>query len=232
MAADAQQGPSPGGGGTQRSFNLAGFDSVSLAGPHDVVVTVGPRHRVRAEGDAETLDRLNVEVDGTRLKIGMKKGNWTSGWKNNRSKTIVYVTLPALRAAAIAGSGDMRVDNVQSDRFDASIAGSGDLQIASLRAGDAKFSIAGSGNITAAAGSAQRTRNLDRRVGRCERRFPGGPDCQAVDRGLGRCSRPRDGSRGRVDHGLRGRRAYRYGPLQREQAGVGHRTLRRLRDFG
>jgi hypothetical protein len=157
MAADAQQGPSAGGGGTQRSFNLAGFDSVSLAGPHDVVVTVGPRHSVRAEGDAETLDRLNVEVDGTRLKIGIKKGNWTSGWKNNRSKTIVYVTLPALRAAAIAGSGDMRVDNVQSDRFAASIAGSGDLQIASLRAGDAKFSIAGSGNITAAAGSAQRT---------------------------------------------------------------------------
>ena len=153
MAADAQPGSGGGGQRSQRSFDLAGFDAVSLAGPHDVIVTVGPRHSVRAEGDPETLDRLKIEVDGSNLKIGMERGNW-GGWKRDGAKTLIHVTLPAIRAAAIAGSGDMRVDRVESDRFAASIAGSGDLQIGSLRARDADFSIAGSGGITAS-GSAE-----------------------------------------------------------------------------
>lgn len=147
MAADAQS--AGGGQRSQRSFDVAGFDAVSLAGPHDVIVTVGPRHSVRAEGDPETLDRLNIKVEGSSLKIGMERSNWSIGWKKDRAKTTIYVTLPAIRAAAIAGSGDMRVDRVESSRFAASIAGSGDLQIASLRTGDADFSIAGSGGITA-----------------------------------------------------------------------------------
>jgi hypothetical protein len=153
MSADAQSG-SGGGQRSQRSFDLAGFDAVSLAGPHDVIVTVGPRHSVRAEGDPQTLDRLKIEVDGSNLKIGMERGNWSMGWKRDTPRTIIHVTLPAIRAAAIAGSGDMRVDRVESNRFAASIAGSGDLQIGSLRTRDADFSIAGSGGITAS-GSAE-----------------------------------------------------------------------------
>ncbi len=154
MAADAQAGPGGGALG-QRSFNLAGFDAVSVAGPHDVVVAVGSAHSVRAEGDQETLDRLEIKVEGGNLKIGTKKGNWSIGWSKDRPKTRIFVTLPSIRAAAIAGSGDMQVDRVQADRFKAAIAGSGDLQIQQLQVGDAEFSIAGSGNITAR-GTAQR----------------------------------------------------------------------------
>jgi hypothetical protein len=154
MAADAQG--TEGGERGQRSFNLAGFDAVSLAGPHDVVVTVGSGHSVRAEGDRTALDRLEIEVDGGNLKIGTKKGNWPMDWSKGRAKTTIYVSLPAIRAAAIAGSGDMRVDRVRADRFAGSIAGSGDLQIASMQVTDAKFSVAGSGNISAA-GAAQRS---------------------------------------------------------------------------
>lgn len=153
MAAEAQEG-SGGGQRAERRFDLAGFDAVLLAGPHDVIVTVGAAHSVRAEGDPETLDRVEIEVEGGTLRIGAKKGKWSFGW-TDRAKTTIYVSLPAIRAASIAGSGDMRVDRVQSERFAASIAGSGDLQIAALRTADAKFSIAGSGNISAS-GTAQR----------------------------------------------------------------------------
>ena len=154
VAAIAQEGSRDGGPRTQRSFNLGGFDSVSLAGPHDVIVTVGPQFSVRAEGDAETLDRLDLRVEGGDLRIGTKRDGWKTGWSRDRPKTVIHVSLPALRSAAIAGSGDMRVDRVQADRFSASIAGSGDLQVGQIRAGDTKFSIAGSGGITAA-GNAQ-----------------------------------------------------------------------------
>lgn len=150
MSADAQgSAPREGGGSaTQRSFDLAGFDAVGLSGSPDVVVTVGGPHAVRAEGDAELLDRLDLRVDGGTLKIGYKKGNWSMNW-GSRPKTTIYVTVPALRAASVAGSGDIRVDRVQGDSFEASVAGSGDIDIAQMQVGGANFSIAGSGNIRA-----------------------------------------------------------------------------------
>ena len=153
MAADAQEGSGGGGPRIQRSYDLSGFDSVSLAGPHDVIVTVGPQFSVRAEGDAETLDRLEFRVENGNLKVGTKHDSWKIGWSRDRPKTVIYVSLPTIRGAAIAGSGDMKVDRAQADRFAGSIAGSGDLQIASLKAADTKFTIAGSGSITASGGA-------------------------------------------------------------------------------
>ncbi len=157
MAADAQEGDEGSRGAgqmTQRNFNLAGFDSVSLAGPHDVVVTVGSAHAVRAEGDAEVLDKLKIEVDGRNLRIGMKRGRWNF---RDRARTTIYVTMPAIRGAAIAGSGDMKIERAEGEQFSASIGGSGDIDVAALRVGEANFSVAGSGNVRAA-GSAGRSK--------------------------------------------------------------------------
>jgi hypothetical protein len=155
MSAEAQEGGSEPGSGTatQRSFNLTGFNAVSLAGSPDLIVTVGGAHSVRAEGDAEMLDRLDLRVEGGTLKVGYKKGNWSMNW-GSRPKTRIFVTAPSLRAASLAGSGDIRVDRVQGDSFEASVAGSGDIAIAQMQVGTANFSIAGSGGITAA-GAAQ-----------------------------------------------------------------------------
>jgi hypothetical protein len=155
MRADAEPGDVASGGGTQRSYNLTGFKAVSLAGSQDVIVRVGAAHSVRAQGDAETLDRLSIEVEGSSLRIGMKKGKWTD-LGSRSSRTTIYVTLPAIDAAAVTGSGDMRVDRVEGTRFSANVTGSGDLDIAAMRVAEANFSVTGSGGIRAS-GSAQRT---------------------------------------------------------------------------
>lgn len=154
MAADAQEGD---GTPTRRAFSVGAFEAVALAGSHDVIVTVGGAPAVRAEGDAEVIERLEIEVEDGTLKIGTKRGTrWPSGFWNNRRPVTVYVTAPALNAAAVAGSGDMRIDAVQGDRFSGTVAGSGDLEIGTLRVGQAKFSVAGSGDIMAS-GSANAT---------------------------------------------------------------------------
>jgi hypothetical protein len=133
----------------QRSFQVGAFEKVSLDGSQDVVVTVGGAPSVRAEGDAEALERLDIRVEGGTLKIGSSR---RGGWFNFRhgGGVTVYVTAPALNGAAIRGSGDMRVDRVQAQAFEAEIAGSGDMQIGALQAARASFSIAGSGGIRAA----------------------------------------------------------------------------------
>jgi hypothetical protein len=153
-----------------RTYDLAGFEEVSVVGPHQVIVSVGPAFSIRAEGPQQALDDTEVEVDDGRLEIhpvddedywdrrcGERAGNrrWRC-WDDYQSATF-HVTLPRIAAASLVGGGDMRIDRVEGTDFSGAVAGSGDLDVATLRVDDAHFSIAGSGNL-AARGSARRSR--------------------------------------------------------------------------
>ncbi len=131
----------------ERKFTVSNFDEIEVAGPFDVVVNVGKSVSVRAVGAQRDLDRLKVEVSGGELHIGTRERGWFDWSKTEPVK--LWVTVPSLKAASLAGSGDMQIDRVKADNFTGSIAGSGDLSIASLNATTAKFSIAGSGDLTA-----------------------------------------------------------------------------------
>lgn len=152
MVADAQEGDAAPASvqGTQRTYQVGSFDSVSLGGHHNVVVQVGPAASVRAEGSAEDLERLEIRVKDGDLHIGTRKGKWGVNFNSRHDPVTVYVTTPALAAAAIGGSGDMRIDKVEGGEFSASIGGSGDIDVASLKVKQASFAIAGSGTIRAA----------------------------------------------------------------------------------
>lgn len=133
----------------QREFDVTSFDRVMLAGSQNVVVSVGTAPSVRAEGDAEAMERLTIEVEDGQLRIGSRRSS-TWGWTGGRGRGVtVHVTVPSLKAALIAGSGDMRIDRVEGPRFDAAIAGSGDLEVAGVQVEQARFSVTGSGNMRA-----------------------------------------------------------------------------------
>jgi hypothetical protein len=114
-----------------------------------VVVTVGGAPAVRAEGDSDTIERLDIRVENGTLKIGTRRNERWFNFRHSRGIT-VYVTAPSMDAASISGSGDMRIDRVQAQAFEGEIAGSGDMQIGDLRVERVKFAIAGSGGISAA----------------------------------------------------------------------------------
>jgi hypothetical protein len=150
LTANAQEGRETASGErTQRSYDLAGFDSVGLGGRHDVIVSVGHAHSVRAEGPSDVLDRLEVFVEGGNLEIRDEKRGWSSRNNGDRPKATIYVTVPALKAVAIGGSGNIRIDRVRGDSFAASIGGSGNIDVQTLDVRSADFSIAGSGDIRA-----------------------------------------------------------------------------------
>jgi hypothetical protein len=149
------------GPAAQRDMPVAGaFDRIALSGSPDVVVTVGAAASVRAEGETEQLDRLEITNVGGELRIGLRNtsGSWFS-WGHHRGLTI-HVTLPALAGASIAGSGDMRIDRVQGPAFAGSVTGSGGMNIANLTADTASFTITGSGDITAAGRARQASASL------------------------------------------------------------------------
>lgn len=135
------------GSGSSRTYPIADFSAVELSGADDVDVRVGGGFSVRAEGPAAELDKLRIVKEGATLKVGRIRRTGMSWSKGEHAK--IYVTLPRLAAAAVAGSGAMTVDRIEGARFAGDIAGSGSLAIGAIAVDQADFSIAGSGDASA-----------------------------------------------------------------------------------
>jgi hypothetical protein len=151
--AEGRDGGGEAGPAARRDFQVGGFERISLAGSHNVIVQVGGAPSVRAEGDAKLIERLEITVEGGELRIGSKE-SFSFGFKGHRKPLTIHVTAPSLTAANLSGSGDLRIDKVEGERFAGAISGSGDIDVAALKVGQADFSISGSGRIRAV-GTAQ-----------------------------------------------------------------------------
>lgn len=147
---DSTPGIKGSGSGTTRSYQAAGFTAVELRGSDDVEVHTGGAFSVRAEGPAAELDKLKIVKEGDTLRIG-RVGESGFHWGGHHHDSVkVFVTMPSIAEASIAGSGDMTVDKVDGAKFSGSSAGSGGLAVGAIAVDDAELSIAGSGDMTLA----------------------------------------------------------------------------------
>jgi putative autotransporter adhesin-like protein len=139
-----------------RNYPVGNFQQIEVAGPYEVAVRTGGNPSVSAEGPQKLLDRTVVVVQGDKLVIHPQEHHgWFNFSWNSHGRTHFTVTVPALSAATMAGSGDIQVDHVQGDRFDGSVAGSGGLRVDTVNVGALKLEIGGSGTAKAGAGKAQ-----------------------------------------------------------------------------
>lgn len=142
-----------GGPVVDRDYQVGSFDRIELAGSYDASVTTGGAPGVHARGNQKAIDDLTVEVRGGVLVIEpRKKVNW--GWSHH-GKIALTVTVPNLRAAELAGSGDIRINRVAGDSFTGSVAGSGNIEVGQVEVGALKLDISGSGNAKAGSGRAK-----------------------------------------------------------------------------
>jgi hypothetical protein len=132
-----------------RSFALSDFDQIALRGADDVSVVVGKAFSVSATGPEAELDQLEIEVENGTLKIGRKSNSsWHIGWSRKGEREVkITVTMPTIRGARLAGSGDMTVDKAIAEGFKASVAGSGGLKVGHVEAKSVALNLAGSGDI-------------------------------------------------------------------------------------
>ncbi len=130
-----------------RTFTLSDFDAVALKGSDDVRVLNGAAFSVTAVGSEKALAELELSVENGTLNV--KRKGRSFGWSGDHG-AVVTVTMPVIRSAALAGSGDMSIDVTAEDKFDAVLGGSGDMTIANVRAPKIAMSLAGSGDLTAA----------------------------------------------------------------------------------
>lgn len=139
----AVAGSASGDGGT-RNYAVAGFTGIAVAGADDVVVTRGERFSVTATGDADVLDRLIVRVDGDKLEVRRRSGNWSGS-----GKAVVRVTMPVLTSIEAAGSGSITADTLTGEDASIDIAGSGDVRLSGVATRKLTVGIAGSGEVEA-----------------------------------------------------------------------------------
>ncbi len=131
------------GSGPARQFAVADFTAVATTGSDDVDVRTGGGFSVRAEGDPAVLDHLRIVRKGDTLEIGRQPG-WHPTVTGSAK---VFVTMPRIAAAGVAGSGSIVIDKVTGGGFKGNSAGSGDLTVHALAVDSLGLSIAGSGDM-------------------------------------------------------------------------------------
>ncbi len=132
------------GSGPTRTFAVADFSSIEQRGADDVAVSVGTGFSVRVEGDPEVVEKVRIQRVGEALRIDRAKTMGVA-W-NGKGSAKVFVTMPRITGAGLAGSGDMTIDRVEGTGFEGNIAGSGTLTLGAVAVDTMDVSIAGAGS--------------------------------------------------------------------------------------
>lgn len=137
-----------------KTYNLNGFDAISISNSADVVYSQGP-HAVSVYGSKELIDKLDVSVENSTLKIKSKKGK-SGNWYGKEGLKF-KVSSPNLTGLAISGSGDFFSESIIDTRkFAISISGSGDVTWkGNITCDEFRVAVSGSGDIELR-GSAQK----------------------------------------------------------------------------
>lgn len=158
VAAGCSESQAQSGGPTvSRAFQVGNFTGLEVMGPFNVQVTTGKPVAVTAQGPRKLVESMVVEVRDGKLVIRPRKKGWFGGMMSGSGGANVSVSVPALTAVEVAGSGDIDVDRVAGERFSGAIAGSGNIRLPQVAVQELALEIAGSGEMRAA-GQARQAR--------------------------------------------------------------------------
>jgi hydroxyethylthiazole kinase-like sugar kinase family protein len=139
---------------------VARFSRIDLTGSNKVTVVVGGRQSVVVHADSNLLDRVTTRVAAGTLLIG------TTGSFTTTNPMSLEISVPALAALKLSGSGQISASGINSPRLtvtlsgsgaldasgtaarlDVTLGGSGQAQLSQLPARDVRAVVTGSGLI-------------------------------------------------------------------------------------
>lgn len=128
-----------------KTRSLSEYDQVIVAGNMDVALVNGKEGDLTVKAESNLLEYIMTEVNGSALKIYVKKGYSIDPSRN--SKLLITVPFKDIDKVSLSGSGDVfNKDVIKSPEFTSSISGSGDMQL-NIEAEEVKISITGSGGV-------------------------------------------------------------------------------------
>ena len=126
----------------------AGIEAVELDGPIDLNLRYGATPAMQVSGEQRMLGNVEVDASGTVLRIGIR-----GMVLRHREPLVVDLTLPALSAIRIDGSGDSSVNGFSGDEIEVQLNGSGSVRF-NGRFRTAKVGLSGSGDLDVNGGAA------------------------------------------------------------------------------
>jgi hypothetical protein len=122
---------------------VGSFTAVELATLGTMHIDVGEREDLRVEAEDNLLEYIESDVRNGRLRID------TQANVNLRSTRQVnyYVTVTDLDTIIISSSGDIRVPDLEAERFSVTSGSSGDLEMGDLIADAVAISLGSSGDL-------------------------------------------------------------------------------------
>lgn len=110
-------------GPATRAFTVNSFDKVDATGALVVRVQYGDAFRVEADGNQRDLDQLDVDVDGSTLKLRPNKRNNGPFSFGNRSVRIT-ITMPKIEELKLTGACRAQLNGMNPlDRLDVDLTG-------------------------------------------------------------------------------------------------------------
>ena len=127
--------------------DVGGFQAVTFAFPGTLYLKQGSSTSVELSGSKELLDKIETEVEGSRLIIRRKEifRNWN--WSDDLGKLTARVTLPKLTGVSVLGSGKVIGESTfKSGVLAVKVSGSGSIDL-EAEADETETDVSGSGQI-------------------------------------------------------------------------------------
>lgn len=167
-----------------RTVMLTSFDRVRVEGPFDVTLTTGKGAGGVLSGDTRAIDGVSIRVEGRTLIVSASANGWGGYPGDAKGQVRVRVTTPMLRAATVAGGGQLRIDHVRAQAVDLSVAGAGALSVARIETDQLNATMNGTGALTVG-GTAGRARFLNSGTGSIDAGTLVARDLTVMSQGMG-----------------------------------------------
>lgn len=131
---------------TTRDFAAVGYDRIAVRGCDNIVIALGARFSVSAQGPAGSLAAIGVSVRGGVLGVLRAPGSCDS--RARKPAATITITLPVLKGLEVGGTGSVRIGAIAGPVFEARLNGTGNLTIAGLRTTRTVIDRSGTGTAT------------------------------------------------------------------------------------
>jgi len=149
--ATGERPPELSGERTTRTYDIADFNGVAIAGQWQVTIERGDAWRVGVEVPAEFADRVRVERNGDALQLAYAGAFVFGGFgrvdRENNGVPKATITMPALETLDLSGASRVSFSGFDGAALSVHVSGGVALQGAASRFGSLTLDLSGAGNV-------------------------------------------------------------------------------------
>ena len=135
----------------ERSVYVGSFAKLRVQGPFEVKVATGSAAGATLTGDQQTIDGVEVQVEGDTLILRNAIGRWQERPRAVAAQPVtIALTTPALIVTSVTGGGRVNITAMKGARLDLSVTGSGAISVGAVTGDAANATVIGGGSITLA----------------------------------------------------------------------------------